>query len=389
MDLVSATHRARGRPSLPAAVGSVLLGALAFLVTGALLRAVLPPPPETPLETKLDHLREHRGYDVLFVGSSSVYRHVDPALFDELTAAAGRPTRSYNLGVPAMSGLETLHALRRVLDLDLPELRWVVLDARHPGYMLAGENHLTSRVASWHDLPTTWWAVRLVADAPETVAWKLDQLRRHLTAFAYRTGNVGRLRELLEPRLEGNPQSRAEHDAEAEANRVMERGRAGDGFAPLDWAMGQATALQQRFLYERRMGWEAEADEMLAGVEAARAGGWPLLDYQGEPRAVQELTEAERDLLRTLVATAEQRGVSVVFLNAPDVRQKEFFVRAGLRDGVVPGLLDTDDPELYPALFHRRNRFDRDHLNEAGAALYTRVLAQRFLVHERTAGGRP
>lgn len=365
---------------------AVLVCAAAFTGVSTLLDRALPRPAGSALSTKLDYLEEQLttpggGYDVLFVGSSSVFRHVDPGLFDQLTAADGSPTRSYNLGVAAMTGLETLFALRRVLELDTGSLRWILLDARHQGHALAGENHLTARVAAWHDLPTSWLAARLVWQSPEPLGWKLDQLRRHAVAFCYRLGNVGRLRELIEPQLIGNPESRADAAAEVATNQAMERGRALDGYSPLDWAIQLATPSQKLDLYERRQAWQNEAAEVLAALAGQRAVTRPLLTVDGSVREDQELTSAERELLRQLVATAEQRGIRVAFLTSPDVRQMGYLEQAGLAAGLIPGLLDLDDPEQYPALFLAKYRFDRDHLDEAGAAIYTRILARQFLRH--------
>jgi hypothetical protein len=402
MELVSVTNRTRGSPSTRAACVAVVLCALAFLGASALLDRLLPRPGGSALSTKLDVLGERfaaqalartgtrsDAYDLLFVGSSAVFRHVDPALFDELTAAGGRPTRSYNLGVAAMEGLETLYALKRVLELDRGTLRWIVLDARTQGHALSGDNHLTARVAAWHDLPTTWLAASLVVQSPQPVAWKVDQLRRHLVAALYRLGNVGRLRDVLEPLLTGNPESRADATRERAANQAMERGRALDGFSPLDWAIGRATPSQRRDLYERRQAWVQESAELLDALTGQRAHTRPLLTMDGSIREDQELTAAEQTLLRQLVATVEERGIRVVFLNCPDVRQLGYLERAGLALGIVPGLLDTDDPERYPALFRTKFRFDRDHLNEQGAAIYTRVLAGLFLRYIRAEDHRP
>ncbi len=385
MELVSPERHGGVHPSpgqsLKRAACSLALGVGAFLVVSIALRTGLPPLPESALATKLAAVRPG-DIDLLFVGSSSVYRHVDPALFDTLTSEAGEPTHSYNFGVPAMETLESLYALRSLLSQDAlrENLEWVVLDARQAGYSLAGNNHLTARVAQWHDLQTTWLAVRLVFESSEPWEWKLEQVWRHGFAALLRLGNVGRLQELLSSTLSGNAHSRAGVTQERASVRRMERGRNDDGFAPLDWAAGQADPLQQRFLYERQLSWEAESERLLAQLDRAPEGRpRRLLTQAGTARKDQRLTQAEQDLLHDIVNELQSRGIQVLFMNSPDVRQREFFARAGLDAGLIPELLDTDRPDLYPALFRNSTRFDRDHLNEQGAEVYTRVLAQEFL----------
>ena len=382
MELVSEKNRERGTASGGGRVLAVALCLASFLGAAALLDAALPRPDDSALTTKLDVLEgSQRDVELLFVGSSTVYRHVDPALFERVLLQRGHPMRTYNMGVPAMAGLETLFALERILDLDLPDLKWIVLDAHQQGHVLAGDNHLTARVAWWHDLPTALLACRMVWQSEQPLAWRLDQLRRHVVAFCYRLGNVGRLRELIEPVVTGNPSHRADQRAEREADRVMERGRAGDGFAPLEWAFANANGLQRSFLVERRAAWEKETHALLSGLGQARALGWPLRRHDGELRDDQTLTPAEQELLSRMIERIRARDIRLVFLNSPDVRQIAYLLRGGQRSGLVDAVLDLDDPEAYPTLFKARHRFDRDHLNEAGAQLYTRALAELFVRH--------
>ena len=49
-------------------------------------------------------------YQAIFIGSSRIYRQVDPATFDATFAAAGVPMRSFNLGAPDMRMLEVLYS---------------------------------------------------------------------------------------------------------------------------------------------------------------------------------------------------------------------------------------------------------------------------------------
>src|SRR5687767_418937 len=62
------------------------------------------PFPEVPIVTpKVEHLKAHGDrYDTLIIGSSRLYYQVIPSLFDELTAQAGVPTKTFNAAVAGM-----------------------------------------------------------------------------------------------------------------------------------------------------------------------------------------------------------------------------------------------------------------------------------------------
>ncbi len=108
--------------ALAAAILALLGGALELAARSPALQDRLPPESigsgQPQLDKKLVLLREFiakkGAADVLFVGSSQVYRAVDPALIEEsYQRAAGRPVRTFNFGLGGMSetGEEPLAAI--------------------------------------------------------------------------------------------------------------------------------------------------------------------------------------------------------------------------------------------------------------------------------------
>ena len=97
-----------------------------------------------------------------------------------------------------------------------------------------------------------------------------------------------------------------------------------------------------------------------------------MLEYTGKPREVQELLPAELEILASMVKLAEDAGIEPIFTNAPDIRQKEYFITEAAKAGVIPTLIDLDDPAKHKNLLAPELRFDELHLRESGAALYTK-----------------
>ncbi|MHC4384587.1 MAG: hypothetical protein ACYS0J_17355, partial [Planctomycetota bacterium] len=101
--LVRTSDPPRRLVSPAAAVIHVVLFLIAFVGTCHLLGAMLPQSPHSTVSLKLDHFAEHKDeYDTIFLGSSHVYRGIDPEAFDRETAALGFPTRSFNFGAAGM-----------------------------------------------------------------------------------------------------------------------------------------------------------------------------------------------------------------------------------------------------------------------------------------------
>lgn len=106
------------------------LGLVGLTVFSCVLLLELTPRPHIPVVTdKLDQWQTVRSETtILFVGSSRIYRHLSPEIFDRSMGVLGHDAESFNLGVPAVKTPEMLRILREALEEPTPALRWVVLE---------------------------------------------------------------------------------------------------------------------------------------------------------------------------------------------------------------------------------------------------------------------
>jgi hypothetical protein len=352
----------------------VAFGLACLALAAAGLRALLPLPRDTVVAAKLEGLRERAAdVDTLFVGSSLVYRHVDPARFDQLTAAAGRPTRSYNLGAPGLGLLELRWLLRQVAELPTGSLRWVFLDPYALGLELPDENRESARVIAWHDPAATWDAVRLVRAADLDPDHAREVMANHLVAGFFHGGNLGALRLLIERELLGTAGSRVLRDGRELADAVRARGPAADGFLSLDAALASAADVEREQLLARRSNFQEQRRDPYRSqvAQALRAG--PL-----DPSALSPLDQPTEDLLRDVARQVQALGARLVLFSGPRPGGDPLLHHARSLGLGVAGL-DLADPGSHPGLFHADRRFDARHLDGEGARLYTEALAGAFL----------
>jgi hypothetical protein len=149
---------------------------------------------------------------------------------------------------------------------------------------------------------------------------------------------MGRAPELFEPRLR----------ADLPASPAAGLGPNGDGYDP-----GRA----RRAMNAAEI---AEYEQQLA-EEIAR----------GKPGHFGD-TESQAELHRKR-ALAERFGARLVLIAPPTVGA----AFAPLPDSGLL-FLDFSSPDRYPELFAVEHRFDRGHLNHAGALLYSRLLAREL-----------
>ena len=365
-------------PRVGSALGHVAIALATLLLTLRLLGGWLPIGEHAELGAKLAELeRRSSEVDTLFLGSSLTYRHVDPAAFDAATAAAGMPTHSFNLGAPGMGAVELSWALEQLAELELPRLRWVLLDPYSAGWELPDENAESPRVVAWHDARHTALALRLVEQAGLPRERRLSLWRNHLRAFATRVGLLGRLREALEPALLGDAASRAAAKARELADARRALGPAGNGFLSLDDALTSADA-------EERAPLLARAAALAEGEDAWRAAlAHALRQPPGAGRAsIGEPGPATRALLVSLSEACAALGASLIVFDAPDPAARQVLFHQAQASGAAQGAIALADPRRYPELFRFERHFDRNHFDAEGAAAFSARLAEGFLALE-------
>jgi hypothetical protein len=341
------------RPVLLAA-----LGCLSFFTVAAALRQLTLWPNDFEVSSKLRYLRRHASeFDVLFVGSSRVYRGFDPEAFDERLAEHGLTFRSFNLGGEGVNAYEADHIVRellasgarpRILFVELQEFdpqtrqdSWIL---RTMGAGGGPRRPFTRRNVNWHSLSQTLLAIRVSLQSDLPLADRLLLAANHFNDFARRLTSYGMGAELIGA-FDGAARPVALTDDEMAARR---------GFQSMD------EVKQRRW---RQRAFAKRADRFQSMLETNR---------ESVPESVNAFT---------LAPIAEQArrirgaGIEPFYVRVPGLGYREAF-RGAAADGVT--IFDFDDPDAHPQLFRVDLRFDEGHLNAIGAALFSRKLASAF-----------
>ncbi len=330
----------------------------AGLVLGCLaVAAVLPLPAVPQVKEKLEWFRAHRGeYTALFLGTSRVRRHIIPPLFDRLAAEHGVEMRSFNLGVDSLVSPEDGYVLDLALRAAPPRLRYVFIELSYFSADFAGEGAKTIRAPYWHDLERTVavWRQLFAEDLqrikplkkkgrwrwnrwlPEMREWA-GLMTEHGRLFVLRGTNLGR----------GAAMWRIACGIGRVNDSLAPLGPGRDGFIPSDEVLNGANL--------------AEYDRLIGALKSG-------------PSRVRTLDRVPQENLETMLAKVRARGAEPILVIAPS--SGGYVLKP--RRAIAP-ILDFSDPHQWPALFDPRYRADITHLNTAGAEVFTRALATRFL----------
>jgi hypothetical protein len=333
-------------------VASIIAFVSGFAVACAVISRFVKPVRASPIDAKLEFLgRRGAEFDTLIIGSSRVYRQIIPAVFDAEMAAHGVPVNSFNLSGDGMRTPEDMHVLDSALASRGTPLRLILSECVPIDSSIEPDDAGTARTVYWHDaarmgvLLRACFSRRATAAGPgrfsTTAMWeRLMEFPEHIQHWAWNAGRIGSGSGMLDAALFARPRRAAALD---------ERDVESDG-----WRGGVA---KKPFTGKEL----ADYEEDLAIARKHR----PEADYDNEES--QATLRWKRDL-------ALRHGARLVLIATPYPRTKVFTPRDTA--GII--FLDHTDPDRFPELYQTSLRRDHGHLNPAGAAIYSRLVARQI-----------
>jgi hypothetical protein len=343
-DTGSSTHR----PPILAAVGMCALG---FVLAAALLHAAIGDTLRLHADLRSEKLAildqwQGKAASAAF-GSSHVHNGFDPRVFDGILAGTPLQTRSINLGIAGGSQSEQrVTALEYLRHMEPPARSGTATESRACIVLLelnAGANFTTDhlvhpRAINIYDWQTARFETRLT-DPAMGLRQKIGRIGFALAAMTLHYVNVGTLSStIFAPSLDT---ASLESETEDDRRGVLQ--------------MEPSPATQAR----------------LRGIVASRPA-----------RSVatpQDLLPGNRDLLDELQRASPVGPIQFVYFIMPrldDMTSYATYPDSIAYTGGTAPILNLGLPDRYPQLYVPKLWLDDAHLNPAGAALATSLLAQ-------------
>jgi hypothetical protein len=279
--------------------------------------------------------------------------------------------KSFNAGVAGMFAPEDGYVVEQILKRPHHRLRWIFFELSHVRTSL--ERAGTARFDYYHDWPRLSLIVRrLWQEAVEANAqldknpkasfaqrWSIwstmaETVAGHFRQWQARAVNIGRGTELL-------ARWSRERDPRRDSGKSL--GPTGDGWMT-------AFGVPQEMPAEPRAKYVASYEERLAT---------PATRERNDP--VSQLA------LQRLAATVRKSGAVPIFVIPPTTEAGYFYPPADQEKDLA--ILDFSDVRKYPNLYDPNHRIDLDHLNTAGAKIFSEALAQDFVTMVKRTPGTP
>lgn len=293
------------------------------------------------LSTKMQYIeQENFKYNTYFIGSSRMYRHLIPSLFDSLNNGV---THTFNLGYSATKPPETYYFLDRFLDLEQPNTRYIFLELGEI-QNLEAVNRMTLRSKYYLDIEHWWLAI--------SSHWNNKKPR---IAINYTMSYLSRLLrfDMVRPAFFYPEKSRIPN-----ALGIHE-----DGHCSLEKEQHELGADNE---FSRRF------EKFKADTSTLTNRKKQIAETYKSPATLLK-DKANLNKIQDLVRKAKAKGIRLILIKLP--RSTDGL---SLYQALDADKIDLCNPEKYPAFYSAANSFDVGHFNVDGAKTFTSILVSEF-----------
>ena len=297
-------------------------------------------------------------YNVLLFGSSVIYRHINPVLFDR-RCPSSFPCHSFNFGVQAMSNPESHFMLEQLLadaTVDLSSVKFILMDL---GQLedLTEENVKSVRAKYWvtpHMLQVSYSIL------PDQTG---DRFSRLQNGWRYAKAHIGYQFNLgLYPSIADWHRNEKEELDSALFRKDL--GRNLDGFLSLT--------------HDYRFSWRAEEylqerdDQRLVSIYNTS----DFLDCEDDYRHPDTQKDHLAEEAMRLINLCKEQGIHLMFMVPPRIPTHRSYPAVHLLP--KEHIMAMVDPREYPQFWEPDNLFDRGHFSLAGSREYTIALMKEL-----------
>lgn len=312
------------------------------------------------IHAKRDYLKSHNDQiNTLFIGSSAIFRHIDPQVFDA-NANDSLGIHSFNFGIQAMFPLQSAYTYENLLAKDSIHLKYAFMDLFEVGNLALAPNAVRKRSHYWYRWKDYKEALKISSayDSPFYVKWN--------AYFGYSIAYLAKLfnAEIIEEILL-KQKSRASVDFPFLMNNT-------NGFYPLDQEYLDKKD-ESKEMEMRRNAFLKDTSSVTSSLISRRDffRGYDASDYK--------LNELHLQKINNLIALSEANGIHLIFILHPRLFKYEYPLIMPIYEAIDDQhKLNLNDADKFKSFYEAKYTFDALHLNEEGAAIYSKALAEEF-----------
>ncbi len=300
-------------------------------------------------------LENEQDVNTVFIGSSTVYRHLNPSVFDsEMPEEYG--IRSFNLGSGRFAPPESYIYYKYLLS-QKTNVKYAFIELRDI-FNILDENLHTARANYWYTPSYFLFTIRAILNN-KSLRNKEEtnrKIRNHSLSFIENLLNVGLFKAVIRQKIK--------------ENRLVSRN--------LNEVLGEENNGFKGYYVERKKkqnkeNAQSDTTRMAKKMDqvARKFGKYERKNFDCNQVHLKEIEE--------LIRFSDEKGVHLVFFLNPKIavrKYEEFIPIMQHIDNVH--ILELADSRKYPQLYAAKYAYDNSHLNVKGAELISKLAANKF-----------
>jgi hypothetical protein len=302
---------------------------------------------------KIKHIKKNNiSTNTIFIGSSRVYRQINPQLFDSLTQAT---TKSYNLGAPATFCPQTYYLLENILNDTLLNIKYCFIE-------LSGIDEISDYLL--HQERSNYWVTpnyltfiysSLLDNSSYPLKKKWKIFSTYTTSFIENVFHLGHFKEQLLNKNYYNHSYTGEY-----------------GFYPLEKEFKETQDSIVKNIYRNRhLSLLKDTSQLIKRKQ--------LVSNYIRKKDASNCSLTHLKKIKQLIEECNEKGVKLYFMLLPrNTIQTSYSLYFNIPE---ENTINLANPKEFPEFYLVENSFDIGHLNIKGANLLTKELAKSLTLN--------
>ncbi len=312
------------------------------------------------VDSKSHQLQNPNGkFNAVVLGSSRVYRQVDPQVVDSVTDGKAE-TRLFNLGANWLFPPESFYVYDHITKNENGHYDYIIIELAKVSSVDFKNLH-TVRTIYWYNLSDLIFAITASWNSNFSIIEKGYNTFVHLIGYTDNIINLGYITEAVR-------YLNAAHSFDQKVN--------GNGFQFLSVDQNEADMFEEENTAKRNSRFLRDTSVVTKRSEISRK---QFSKYSDNPKLLKSYNIYYSATLKKMITDAQKKGTQLIFLLSPRIDKKQY-------DELIPlfyslpeeNRIEISDSRSYPELYLAENSFDATHLNQKGSRIYSRILGEKL-----------
>lgn len=298
--------------------------------------------------------KKSEDFNTLFIGSSKTGQNIIPSVFDEeVKNLSGLEIKSFNFGSGSIVPPESYYLYENLIKDNKLKLKYVFFELSNISTVSKKVIH-TTKGKYWYTPKYYFFSIISLLSSQHSIMNKLAGLKNHTLCYAEQIFNIQFVHDLIEYK------------------------KLNSSKLPSYPFLGYTAPLQSENK-ERLAGAIKLQNEFFEDTTILTKSAQISLRQNFDSDKVKRYNTEHYKKICKIIELSEKHGIKIFFVLHPVIGKRYKQVLPVFKMIDAKYRIELSDAGKYPEFYIAKNSFDGKHLNNNGAKIFTKLLAQKFI----------